>query len=144
MSDRRRPVDRPRRAALDVLTAVRVDEAYANLVLPQMRGNLPPGSFMEFPFEVVESMFNFRPNDVVARIAPRPLLILHPAVDSVTPTQQSIEIFRHARMPADLHLFAGIDHFIFSDDNTPVLNLVRDWLDRNAPAVSPTLKENAA
>ena len=36
MSDRRRPVDRPRRAALDVLTAVRVDEAYANLVLPQV------------------------------------------------------------------------------------------------------------
>jgi 16S rRNA (cytosine967-C5)-methyltransferase len=36
VSDRRRPVDRPRRAALDVLTAVRVDEAYANLVLPQV------------------------------------------------------------------------------------------------------------
>lgn len=33
---RRRPVDRPRRAALDVLTAVRSDEAYANLVLPQV------------------------------------------------------------------------------------------------------------
>ncbi len=36
MGERRRPVDRPRRAALDVLTAVRVDEAYANLVLPQV------------------------------------------------------------------------------------------------------------
>ena len=33
---RRRPVDRPRRAALDVLTAVRIDDAYANLVLPQV------------------------------------------------------------------------------------------------------------
>ncbi len=36
MTERRRPVDRPRRAALDVLTAVRVDRAYANLVLPQV------------------------------------------------------------------------------------------------------------
>ena len=36
MAERRRPVDRPRRAALDVLTAVRVDRAYANLVLPQV------------------------------------------------------------------------------------------------------------
>ncbi|WP_374455081.1 RsmB/NOP family class I SAM-dependent RNA methyltransferase [Nocardioides sp.] len=36
MTERRRPVDRPRRAALDVLTAVRADEAYANLVLPQV------------------------------------------------------------------------------------------------------------
>lgn len=36
MGERRRPVDRPRHAALDVLTAVRVDDAYANLVLPQV------------------------------------------------------------------------------------------------------------
>jgi len=37
MSDRRRPrVDRSRQAALDVLTAVRADDAYANLVLPQV------------------------------------------------------------------------------------------------------------
>ncbi|MCP3423700.1 RsmB/NOP family class I SAM-dependent RNA methyltransferase [Nocardioides pinisoli] len=36
MSDRRRPVDKARRAALDVLTAVRTDDAYANLVLPQV------------------------------------------------------------------------------------------------------------
>ncbi|HSF36957.1 MAG TPA: transcription antitermination factor NusB [Nocardioides sp.] len=36
MGERRRPVDKPRRAALDVLTAVRTDDAYANLVLPQV------------------------------------------------------------------------------------------------------------
>jgi len=36
VSERRRPVDRSRRAALDVLTAVRIDDAYANLVLPQV------------------------------------------------------------------------------------------------------------
>ena len=36
MSDRRPPVDKARRAALDVLTAVRTDDAYANLVLPQV------------------------------------------------------------------------------------------------------------
>lgn len=36
MSERRRPVDKARRAALDVLTAVRSDDAYANLVLPQV------------------------------------------------------------------------------------------------------------
>ena len=37
MSERRRPrVDRSRQAALDVLTAVRADDAYANLVLPQV------------------------------------------------------------------------------------------------------------
>jgi hypothetical protein len=100
---------------------------------PHLRGGLPPGSYMEFPFEVVESMLAFRPNDVIARIAPRPLLLLHPAMDAVTPTEQSIELFRHARMPADLHLFANIDHFIFSDDNVLVLEFVKGWLARNLP-----------
>lgn len=93
-----------------------------------MRSNLPAGSFMTFPFEVVESMLGFRPNAVAGDIAPRPLLLLHPADDSVTPTDQSIALFRHARMPVELHLFSEIDHFIFSDDNRAVLNLVTDWL----------------
>lgn len=98
-----------------------------------LRASLPAGSFMEFPFDVVDSMYTFRPNDVIGAIAPRPLLLLHPAVDSVTPTQQSIEMFGYARVPTDLHLISGIDHFIFSDDSTLALNVVRDWLAKFLP-----------
>lgn len=100
----------------------------------QMRSGLPPGSHMEFPFEVVESMLAFKPNDVVAKIAPRPLLLLHPSADAVTPSEQSIGLFRHAKPPADLHLFADIDHFIFSDDNAMVLELLEGWLRKHLPA----------
>ncbi|MBF5003893.1 alpha/beta hydrolase [Diaphorobacter caeni] len=103
-----------------------------------MRSNLPAGSFMDFPFDVVESMYAFRPIDVVGQIAPRPLMLLHPAVDSVTPTQQSIDMFTRAGMPTDLHLVAGIDHFIFSDDSTLVLQLVTDWLRKFFPIDGPT------
>ena len=99
-----------------------------------LRANLAPGSILEFPFEVVESMVEFTANEVVGRIAPRPLLLLHPANDSVTPTEQSIELFRHAGQPTDLHLFAGVDHFLFSDDNPMVQAVVRDWLKRYFPA----------
>ena len=101
---------------------------------PGLRGNLAPGSIMEFPFEVVESMYGFRANDVVGSIAPRPLLLLHPAHDSVTPTEQSIELFRRAGQPADLHLVADVDHFIFSEGNTMVLGIVREWLHKYLPA----------
>ena len=101
---------------------------------PALRGNLAPGSHMEFPYEVVESMYNFRANDVVGNIAPRPLLLLHPANDSVTPTEQSMELFQHAKQPADLHLVANVDHFILGDQNTLVINLVRNWLDKYLPA----------
>jgi uncharacterized protein len=103
-------------------------------IRPELRGNLAPGSILEFPFEVVESMYAFTANEVVGRIAPRPLLLLHPANDSVTPTEQSIELFLHAGQPADLHLFAEVDHFLFSDDNPMVQAVVRDWLKRYFPA----------
>lgn len=101
---------------------------------PGLRANLAPGSILEFPFEVVQSMVEFTANEVVGRIAPRPLLLLHPANDSVTPTEQSIELFAHAGQPTDLHLFAGVDHFLFSDDNPMVQAVLRDWLKRYFPA----------
>lgn len=100
---------------------------------PRLRGKLAPGSIMEFPFEVVESMLAFNANKVVGRIAPRPLLLLHSANDSVTPTEQSIELFARAGKPTDLHLMADVDHFMFSEGNTLVVNLVRNWLDKYFP-----------
>jgi dipeptidyl aminopeptidase/acylaminoacyl peptidase len=103
-------------------------------IRPELRGNLAPGSILEFPFEVVESMYAFTANEVVGKIAPRPLLLLHPANDTVTPTEQSIDLFLHAGQPTDLHLFADVDHFLFSDDNPMVQAVVRDWLQRYFPA----------
>ena len=100
---------------------------------PGLRSNLAPGSIMEFPFEVVDSMVRFRANDVVGKIAPRPLL-LHPAVDSVTPTEQSIELFRRAGQPTDLHLVAEVDHFLLSENNPIVTALVKRWLEKHFPA----------
>jgi len=48
---------------------------------PTLRSNVAPGSIMAFPFEVVESMYAFKASDVVGKIAPRPLLLLHPVFD---------------------------------------------------------------
>ena len=101
---------------------------------PHLRGNLSKGSHLEFPFDVVDSMFDFRANEVVGKIAPRPLLLLHPANDSVTPTEQSIDFFAHAGQPTDLHLFAEVDHFLLSEGNPVVINLVKSWLDKYFPA----------
>jgi uncharacterized protein len=99
-----------------------------------LRGHLSHGSTMEFPFDTVESMYEFRANDVVGKIAPRALLLLHSSNDSVTPTEQSIRLFEHARQPTDLHLFAETDHFMFSDENPRVIAVIRAWLDKYFPA----------
>jgi uncharacterized protein len=93
----------------------------------------PPGSIEVFPAETAQSMFDFRSDDVVGKIAPRPLLLLHSASDSVTPTEQSIELFRRAGQPAELHLLSGLDHFMFSENSARVWSIMRDWLERYFP-----------
>ena len=103
---------------------------------PALRNQVNPNAIQMFPAETAQSMFDFRADEVVANIAPRPLLLLHSAVDSVTPTEQSIELFKRAGKPTDLHLFAETDHFMFAEDNPRVLAVVRDWLERYFPVAT--------
>jgi uncharacterized protein len=109
------------------------DHVRANLE-KQGVGMLAPGSVETFPAETAQSMFDFRAEDVVGNIAPRPLLLIHAAKDSVTPTEQSIEMFKRASQPAELHLFSGLDHFLFAEKSTRVWNMLRQWLDTYFPA----------
>jgi len=99
----------------------------------QKVGMLAPNSVEMFPAETAQSMFDFRAEEVVDKIAPRPLLLIHAANDSVTPTEQSIEMFRRAGQPAELHLFSGLDHFLFAENSTRVWSVLRGWLDRYFP-----------
>lgn len=99
-----------------------------------LRTNLSTGSAKQFPAEVPQSMYNFTAEDVVGDISPRPLLLLHSADDSVTPTEQSVALFQKAGMPCDLHLFAETDHFMFAENNTRVREIVKSWLDKFFPA----------
>jgi pimeloyl-ACP methyl ester carboxylesterase len=101
-----------------------------------LRGNLAQKSIQMFPAETVQSMFDFRADDVVADIAPRPLLLLHSSSDSVTPTEQSVALFLRARQPTDLHLFAETDHFMFAESNGRVRRVLLDWLDKYFPVAA--------
>jgi uncharacterized protein len=95
---------------------------------------LATNSVEMFPAETAQSMLDFRAEDVVGKIAPRPLLLIHAANDSVTPTEQSVEMFKRAKQPAELHLFGGVDHFLFNENSTRVWNVLRDWLAAYFPA----------
>ena len=101
---------------------------------PHLRTNLAANSVEEFPAETAQSMFDFRADEVVGNIAPRPLLLLHSSEDSVTPTEQSVELFKHAKQPTDLHLTADTDHFMFAEGNVRVHRIVEDWLAKFFPA----------
>jgi uncharacterized protein len=107
---------------------------YDIVPIPQhLRGHVVAGSHSEFTWETARSMFDFRADDVVGKIAPRPLLLLHSSKDSVTPTEQSVEMFKRAGQPTDLHLFAETDHFMLAESNTRVRTVVAGWLEKFFP-----------
>jgi len=110
---------------------------------PHLRTNLAKDSIHEFTSETAQSMYDFRADDVVGKIAPRPLLLLHSSNDSVTPTEQSIEMFKRAGHPSELHLIADVDHFMFAEGNKRVWDLVRNWLNDYFPVV-PAARTHAA
>jgi len=100
---------------------------------PGLKRQLVPGALQEFTAETAQSMFDFRAEDVVHQMSPRPLMLLHSSVDSVTPTEQSLALFAKAKMPTDLHLFGDTDHFMLAEGNQRVWNVVRDWLYKYLP-----------
>jgi uncharacterized protein len=101
-----------------------------------LRSLLPSDPIMDFPVDTAQSIYDFRPDDVLGRIDPRPLLIYHGANDSVTPTSEALEIFRRANGAPELAILKG-DHFPFAEPEPLLDNVMRNWLARNLP-IPPT------
>lgn len=98
-----------------------------------LRGNVLKGSIIDMPVDTAQSMYDFTAENMIGEIAPRPVLLLHSAVDSVTPTQQTIEMFNRSKSPCELHLFSGTDHFMFAEHNKRVHQVVTAWLEAFFP-----------
>ena len=112
-------------------------DRYDIVPIPEhLRANMPAGSVQQFTADTAQGMMEFNAEDVIGNIAPRPVLLLHSSVDSVTPTEQSVEMFKRAGQPTDLHLTADTDHFMMAESNTRVINILRDWLAKYFPATA--------
>ena len=102
-----------------------------------LRKNLSSKAIMEIPVETAWSMYNFRAEDVVAEIAPRPVLFFHTANDMVTPSEQSIRMFEKAGGSAELMLIAGTSHFPLAPEDAPrTKTMIKSWLDKFFPTTS--------
>jgi pimeloyl-ACP methyl ester carboxylesterase len=90
-------------------------------------------SLMQFTAETAVSFFMFRPEEMIGKIAPRPILILHSARDRVCNYEEAFSMARHANPPFELHLLDGADHFMFVNSDPRVAFTLRNWLDRYFP-----------
>jgi uncharacterized protein len=99
----------------------------------RLRQNIDARSIMQFPLATAVETLGFNPGDLAARIAPRPLLLLHSASDEVISAEGSIELFRAAGYHGDLHVITGVDHFMFGEGDTRVADIMGNWLARFFP-----------
>ena len=95
-----------------------------------LRANIDARSIFQFPVDTPLETFRFNPGEVIAQIAPRPILLMHAANDRVTPVNGAIELFQASKQPCELYLMSDVDHFMFGEDNPRVIHMVKDWLDR--------------
>jgi fermentation-respiration switch protein FrsA (DUF1100 family) len=102
---------------------------YDLIPIPErLRANIDQRSIMEFPLEMALETLAFNPGDLAARIAPRPLLLIHSAQDEVISADGSWELFKSAGYHGDLHIMGGVDHFMFGEDDNRVAEIMTNWL----------------
>jgi hypothetical protein len=103
------------------------------VMIPEaLRGNLPKNTPMEFYADTVDGFLSLNPKEVIGKIAPRPVYIIHAKDDHVVPVKDAEEIARIAGQNCDLELIDKGDHFIFGLD--PVIASIASWVTRKLPA----------
>ena len=86
----------------------------------------------EVSLESADFLLRFRPADVVSRIAPRPLLLIHGLENGLHSPQESQDLFARAGEPKRLELLDGSGHTEWAFDEHPtflqVATLVREFI----------------
>lgn len=86
----------------------------------------------QFTLESCEAYLSFRPEQVVAEIAPRPLLIVHGKRNYFMPIDEAYQLYAHAKEPKRLQVVPNGKHLEIIDpdspDYLPTMRLVMDWL----------------
>ncbi len=98
----------------------------------QNRGGLPPGATMDFTPETALSLLELKPEAVIGRIAPRPVLLVHARGDRVVPVGETEALAAAGGANCDTHILESQDHF---SSGTPALTaILLDFLGRHLPA----------
>ena len=83
-----------------------------------------PGFGSEVSLESADLLFRFRPADVIERIAPRPLLLVHGQDNRLHSVDESHDLYAHAHEPKRLVLLEGSGHTDWMFDDHPVFRHV--------------------
>ncbi len=90
-----------------------------------------PERVTEVTLDTAEAIIGFRPEHVVARIAPRPCLFIGVEDDTLVPTGETLALYAAAREPKRIKMFPAIGHHgvYYGDHLGEMLDAVADFLD---------------
>lgn len=104
------------------IRAVAVESAFSSYrgIVRDKLGEKPLVSLLKWPISYLLVGDSYSPVDVVERIAPVPLLLIHGTVDPVVPYHHGRELFDRARQPKELWTIEQGGHTgAFSDPASP-------------------------
>ena len=105
--------DRVERAATGVSATIDpgevLDNPQSNAAFREAEARFPQLR-QRFPFAAVERIFEFRPEGVVAQIAPRAVMFIGATADDAVPVEETTHLYRAAGEPKALEIF-DITHY---------------------------------
>ena len=84
----------------------------------------------DIPLEVADDIFQFSPEDVAARVAPRPLLIIQGTADPLVDTREAQAYYERAGEGKELFMVEGGIHQLLSGDTAGLVAArILNWLE---------------
>ena len=121
-ADRRRRALEGRSELVHPFDIVRLDSATKVYVDAELYPE--PGFGSEVSLESADLLFRFRPADVIGRIAPRPLLLVHGQENRLHSVDESHDLYSHAREPKRLVVLEDSGHTDWMFDDHPTFRRV--------------------
>ncbi len=85
----------------------------------------------ELPLETADDILSYKPEEVIHKIAPRPVLIIGAELDYLTGFEECVSMYEKAREPKHLHILPGISHYeTYSQGFDTVVQLSLDMFKR--------------
>jgi len=103
-------------------------------IVEEIAPAFPPYHTPDATLQTAERILEYRPEEVVAKLSPRPLLVMHGDADDLTPIEEAQSLYRTAGEPKKLVLFPGAYHHdvyldpLFHDVMKIALDWFRQWL----------------
>lgn len=109
------------------------DPAMRQLMTAAAQAAVFSGELAEITLASAAAIMEFAPEDVVARIAPRPIFFIHAGNDNLVPVEEAQTLYARAGEPKQLLILPGVTHvdFYLGDALEQVTSASLEWFRRH-------------